>query len=83
MNLYLLSQSVDNDWDTFDSVVVCAASEDEARRIHPYGHCIDDPTVPSYIQYGWAPMDKVSVKLIGTASPDILKGVVLASFNGG
>lgn len=35
MNLYLLSQTVNNDYETFDSCVVCANNEYEARMIHP------------------------------------------------
>jgi hypothetical protein len=35
MNLYLLSQDVVCGYDTYDSCVVAAESEDEARKIHP------------------------------------------------
>jgi len=35
MNLYLISQTINNGYDTYDSAVVCAESEDEARKIHP------------------------------------------------
>lgn len=82
MNLYLLSQSVNNDYDTFDSVVVCAESELEARKIHPYGHDITDPTIPKCINGEWAELRDVHVTLIGVANPGVPKGVVLASFNG-
>ena len=37
MNLYLLTQDVNMDWDTYDSVIVCAESEEEAVKIHPNG----------------------------------------------
>lgn len=33
MNLYLISQDVNNDYDTYDSAVVAAESEEEARGI--------------------------------------------------
>lgn len=35
MNIYLISQDHVNGYDTFDSAVVIAASEEDARRIHP------------------------------------------------
>ena len=35
MNLYKVSQNINNGYDTYDSVVVCAESEKEARLIHP------------------------------------------------
>ena len=38
MNLYLISQTENEDYDTYDSAVVCAETETQARRIHPrYG----------------------------------------------
>lgn len=33
--LYLISQSVNEGYDTYDSAVVCAATEDDAKHIHP------------------------------------------------
>lgn len=85
MNLYLLSQSVNNDYDTFDAVIVCAESELEARKIHPYGDGCDatDPIAPRYIKEAWVEIKDVHVTLIGVANPGVPKGVVLASFNGG
>ena len=37
MNLYLLTQDVNMGWDTYDSAIVCAESEEEAVKIHPNG----------------------------------------------
>jgi hypothetical protein len=48
LNLYLLSQSVNKDWDTYDSCVVAAENEDDAKSIHPDG---DDPYPPSWAPY--------------------------------
>jgi|688.fasta_scaffold01636_6 hypothetical protein len=41
MKLYKISQEENRDYDTYDSAVVIAESEDEARLIHPYwyGEC--------------------------------------------
>ena len=35
MNIYLISQKENNDYDTYDSAVVVAPNEEVARRIHP------------------------------------------------
>lgn len=35
MEIYLLEQDWNNDYDTYDSVVVIAENEAEARLIHP------------------------------------------------
>ena len=37
MNLYLISQTQNQTYDTYDSAVVAAESEDHARAIHPSG----------------------------------------------
>lgn len=93
MNIYLISQSENNDYDTYDSAVVVAESEEEARDTHPsdggmsysmaeaYG---SDSQKWSYDFSTWASHPKnVEVQLIGKASPDMEKGVVCASFNAG
>ena len=35
MNLYLLTQDVNNSYDTYDSAIVCADDEEDARFISP------------------------------------------------
>lgn len=35
MNLYLISQDINSGYDTYDSAVVAAESEKDAREIHP------------------------------------------------
>ena len=37
MNLYLLTQSVNTDYDAYDAAVVAAYNEDDALRMHPAG----------------------------------------------
>ena len=72
--LYRLTQD-DNTWyDTFDSAVVCAGSEEEAKAIE-VGRWGD----------AWANSpDSVHVELIGTALDDGCVGdVIVASFNAG
>ena len=35
MNIYLISQTENTGYDTYDSAVVCAENEEEARTTHP------------------------------------------------
>ena len=77
MKLYKISQTVNNGYDTYDSAIVCAKSEDVARHTHPGA--------------GWGELsttwckspDQVTVELIGTAAPGTRQGVMLSSFNAG
>ena len=69
MRLYLLSQDVNDGYDTFDSAVVAARNEDEARKTK----------VGDYEE--WALPEEVDVKLIGTATKGTEAGVIIASFN--
>ena len=78
MNLYKLSQTENDDYDTYDSCIVAEVSETMAAMINP-----DDRGWGA--KYGaWASSpDKVTVELIGIASPGTKPGVILASFNAG
>ena len=81
MNLYLLKQDVNIDWDTYDSVIVCAESEEEAVKIHPNGDFFD--TGWEWPE-GWVETpSQVRCQKIGVADESVEKGVVLASFNAG
>ena len=75
MNLYLLSQTDNNGYDTYDSCVVAAESEREAAKIAP-GDWAD----------GWsawaASPDTVEVTLLGISIDDE-SGIILSSFNAG
>ena len=76
MNLYLITQTVNNGYDTYDSAIVCAKDETAAKGFHPGSGEWDCST--------WcATPDQVTVKLIGTAAPGRPEGVVLSSFNAG
>jgi len=94
MKLYLISQNVNNGYDTFDSAVVAAESEQEARETFPDnnsewrtyeldedGFWVDED--------GENPMEwaenasQVSVKYLGEAAEGTQSGVILASFNAG
>lgn len=86
-NLYLLTQDEYTGWDTYDSCIVCAESEEAAIRIHPsvYDSFDDDGlrTADCCDSGNWATTIKnVKCKLIAeNAMCDY--GVVLSSFNAG
>ena len=70
MNLYLIWQDENNDYDTYDSAIVCAKNGDEAVKIHPSGY-----------QKNWEEFNEWAST---PEKPDIDEGiVVLASFNAG
>ena len=88
MNLYLIKQDTNNDYDTYDSAIVVATSEEEARTIHPAGHRWISETeswnTDWRVPYSWVYPENVTVQLIGTATTDAKAGdVILASFNAG
>lgn len=77
MKLYYLWQDENNDYDTYDSCVVCAESEEEAKKIHPDGD-------GNFKRCTWASCpENVKCELIGIATDNVEKGVVIASFNAG
>ena len=95
MNIYKLSQTINDDYDTYDSCIVIAENEEEAVKVHPSsyqnwdtrGQIIED----SYFKYenfninDWAEIEDIKVELIGIAdkSLDTEIKVVCASFNAG
>lgn len=76
MRLYKLSQSVNNDYDTYDSCIVAAENTEEARNIHPGAYL-------HWEMYCWCSVENVQVEYIGEAREGIERGVILASFNAG
>jgi len=80
LNLYYLTQDDNRGYDTYDSCIVAAESEEEARQIHPGGY----PNWGDSFGGTWARNPKnVQVEFIGVAASHIKAGVVLASFNAG
>ena len=75
MNLYLITQDVNTNYDTFDSAVVVASCEADARLIHP------SPYVSS--TDCWCATEDVKVKLIGEATGQEAGSVICASYNAG
>lgn len=81
MKLYLISQSFNNGYDTYDSAVVAAKNEQEAQKLVP-GFYADEKFYPD--SGAWASSEHVTVEYIGTAKPGTKAGTVIcASFNAG
>lgn len=79
MKLYLLSQSENDGYDTFDSCVVCAESEEDAKTITPDGH----PMIPNAYATWASDVSNVQCQEIGEANAFQQRGVIIASFNAG
>lgn len=82
MNLYLISQHEnDNYYDTYDSAVVAASTEEVARNTHPAGGLILDWSSA----WSWCSTPSaVTVELIGTTDKQYSDGeIVLSSYNAG
>jgi hypothetical protein len=90
MKLWKISQTENDDYDTYDSAVVAAEDEATARAIHP---ATGDKDTALYDHWkneaegrggSWCKHpDKVTVEYIGEAKPGTEMGVVVASFNAG
>jgi hypothetical protein len=79
MNLYLLKQEINTGYDTYDSCVVAAESEEDARTIQPRElHFEPDDNFSD-----WASPEYITVILIGVAAESVKRGVICASFNAG
>lgn len=78
MNLYKISQTVNRGYDTYDSVVVAAETEEAAQAMLPVADLIE-----CYRLHEWAAVEDVTVELIGLAVEGTTAGVIVASFNAG
>ena len=82
MNLYLISQNHNDDWDTYSDAVVTGESEEEARLIHPNGGVNDVSDTTKFSD--WAAVKFVSAELVGIAVEGTEAGkVICASFHAG
>lgn len=81
MNLYLISQSTNNNYDTYDSAVVVAKDIIQAVSIHPNGDTEWDGA-GELSDGDWTDKENVSASLVG-ASNERKPRVVLSSFNAG
>jgi hypothetical protein len=99
MNLYLISQNANDDYDTYDSAVVAAKSESDARTINPCDsvtHVADGQWMGTYSGgankgkaykqdgHSWVKYSNINIiKVKYLGVTKIKRGVVLSSFNAG
>lgn len=77
MKLYLVSQNVNNGYDTYDGFVVCAKNENDAKLIHK----LDDEN--SYYGSWVKSIEDIKVEYLGNAIKGLNRGEILSSFNAG
>lgn len=88
-SLYLVKRTDNVTWDEYDSFVVCAESEDEAKRVHPNGGMFfeDDMSEQSkrYFKSDWTDkIETLEVICVGLASVSLKnRQVICASYNAG
>ena len=97
MEIYLLEQNICTGYATYDSVVVCAENESNARTISPDNYVThfkdgnwmgtrNDRSEYENNGYDWVmfkDIDKIKVTHIGKANELQKRGVILSSFNAG
>ena len=82
MKLYKIYQNVNSGYDTYDSAIVAANSENEARNINVNTSFLYDDD--EYWRYhGWCKPEHVKVDYIGEAVDGTELGIILSSFNAG
>lgn len=82
MNLYLISQNKNQNYDTYDSAVVVAGTEDAAKNIHPdgSGSGLEEKAYSTWV----GKAEYVIAVKIGIADEGEAPGsVICASFNAG
>ena len=80
MKLWLISQDKNNGYDTYDSAVVAADTDTEAKMMHPFNG--EDIKPEPWSDWVGEP-EQVACEYIGEAKDGTQKGVICASFNAG
>jgi len=82
MKLFLISQGINNDYDTYDSAVVAAIDANDAKLIHPYNN--NNILEYEYSADAWVNDPKyVIAEYLGEARKGMSRGVICSSFNPG
>jgi len=80
MKLWLISQNAIDGYDTYDSAVVAADTETEAKMMHPgTGEDIKPKPFPDWV----CEPELVACEYIGEAKDGTQKGVICSRFNAG
>lgn len=96
MNIYLIFQNVNTGYDTYDSAVVVAEDQEQARRINPGQFHVWSNEQDSWMfEYSdgrpakknedstWTRPENVKVQYLGEAANKIKGRIICASFNAG
>ena len=98
MNLYKLTNIMNNDYDTFDEIIVAANSPEEARQLIPASNYYNgnsvavfnpnDDTQQSKLAREWTTPENVVVEFVGQIDKTFFQNhdnnpLILASFNAG
>lgn len=94
MKIYLIKQSVNHGYDTYDGSVVIAENEKEAQETSPssyykfhdgkwYFQYVDGTEQPKDSHSSWCMPHDVKVTYLGEAKEGSEKGAVCSSFNAG
>jgi len=88
LKLYLLAQNINCGYDTYDSCVVVANTEEEARRIHPHKDYFSgehEPWKDDFMSVWAYKPEQVEVTFLGVVdNPSYSNGdVIISSFNAG
>ena len=79
MRLFLISQNVNNGYQTYDSAVVAAEYAEDAAYMHPCGGTLEEHSWRGE----WAAFDDVMAQYLGEAHMGMRQGVICASYNAG
>lgn len=74
-NLYLIEQSINTSYGSYDAAVVAAETAKQAANIHPIGTDLKGNRHGTWVRSA----DEVKVTLLGTATSGITTGVICAS----
>lgn len=80
MNIYRLSQTVNQDYDSFDCCIVAAPDVETAQDMKPIESWLWDDHL---VRDAWAPRQDVTVEFLGVALDWVGQGVLLASYRPG
>lgn len=93
MKLWHIWQTVNTGYDTYDSAVVAAETEEDARKTHPSDYVWRENNWYYYSEvsdtyyagdcYTWSAPKDIQVECIGEANEGTEAGVIVASFNAG
>jgi len=86
MKLFKVWQEVNYDYDTYDSMIICAESEDAAKAMSieaVSSGAMSPEYARSDVANYWAPIEYLKVEYIGEAKEGLEEPIILKSFRAG